>query len=260
MKNHHELSTSMGVVGALIGGSRASSRNGRLVDELAASPLSIAANSPCVTCARGGIEDDVKRRVAACIDVADYNKLPVAFKAAGTTYTNHGGSTVSSLMSYLASAAGNVVDANDRLNAWVGSLVGLESDSNAFLDGVTKEMTAKFATAAAAGAPFENYQKVCMAQCVASQIIKYASDYLSKFGGASSAVAEGVGVCTEFSAIAQRLIANTAGSTVTSWLGYSNSADSGESHAFVQVAFDGFTYSIEPQRDPRKACNCTFYK
>ena len=253
------LSKPAGTMGALVGGAGAfgARPNARLADELA---LSAKASSSCLTCTRAGIDDDVKRRVAGCIRTADYNKLPVSFASAGAMYTNHGGSVGSSVLSYVASAAGSLVQTSDRWNAWVVSLVGVENDANTFMHQIMTEMSAKFAAAEAAGQPFQNYQKVCMAQCVASQIIRYASDFLSKFGGASAAVAEGVGVCTEFSAIAQRVIANTAGPAVSSWVGYSNSANPSLSHAFVQVAFDGYTYSIEPQQDPRKECTCTFYR
>ena len=60
-------------------------------------------------------------------------------------------------------------------------------------------------------------------------------------------------MCTEFSAIAQRLISSTSSSTINSWVGYS------PGHAFVQVQFDGNTYSVEPQSDPAKAGTCRFY-
>ena len=198
------------------------------------------------------VPDDVKQRVSACVDAVDYNALPVQYAPAGEMYTNHSGSTAWSVASYLGGAAGWLVNTSDQTRSWVEYLTFGGTAANNYLDSVMTQINAKFASAAASGHPFQNYQKVCLAQCIASQIIEYGENNFSKFGGVSMAVAQGVGVCTEFSGIAQRIIASTAGSSVDSWVGVS------PGHAFVQVSFDNNTYSIEPQKDPRLQGACEF--
>ena len=192
--------------------------------------------------------DKLKADVQQCFDGVDYNRLGYSYAPAGETYTHRSGSTFWSVGSYLASSMGWLVQTSDQARAWTEAVTFGSSEANQYIDSIVTQMNQKFTSGG-----FQNYQKVCLAQCVASRMIKYQENFLSKFGGASTAVAQGVGVCTEFSAIAQRLISSTSSSTINSWVGYS------PGHAFVQVQFDGNTYSVEPQSDPAKAGTCRFY-
>lgn len=200
------------------------------------------------------IPEAVIKSVQACIDQVDYNKLPVDYEAAGETYTHRSGSVAWQAVEWIGGATLKAVDESASFRNWVDSLTWGTNQGETLLTDIVKQVNKKFADAASAGAPFQNYQKVCLAQCISSRIIKYAESAVSKFGGASVAVGQGVGVCTEFSSIAMRIIDDTAGSSVQSWRGLS------PGHSFVQVKFDGYTYSIEPQRDPQSDGECTFYR
>ena len=197
--------------------------------------------------------DALKANVNKCLDVVDYNQLPATFPAAGETYTHHSGSTAWSVAGYLGQFAGFLVDTAERLRVWQEYLAFGGTASSNYLESVIARMNSKFDTAAGAGTPWQNYQKVCIAQCIASEIIAYSENALSKIGGVSTAIAQGEGVCTEFSAIAIQLIQGSAGSTVGASMGVS------PGHAFVNVTFDGNTYAIEPQTNPTGG-SCQFYR
>ena len=192
---------------------------------------------------------DLRKQVDACINSVDYNNLKPRFAAAGETYTHRSGSTVWSVASYMGSAAGWLIDTAERSRAWVEYMTFGGTDAQAYLAGVITAVNGKIASGG-----WMNYQKVCIAQCISSRIIEYQQNALAKFGGVSTAVAQGVGVCTEFSAIMLRILESTAAPDVSASLGLS------PGHAFVRVTFDGISYSVEPQNDPVSGGACTFYQ
>lgn len=200
------------------------------------------------------IDEAVKRAVDSCITTVDYNRLGYSYAPAGETYTHRSGSTAWKLASYLGSVSLYGIDKLGWIDATNAGQGAAYAEGEAFLNATIAKVNAKFASEAAAGRPFQSYQKVCLAQCISSRIIDYAADILSKYGGASLAVARGVGVCTEFASIANRIVNATASDSVSSWVGLS------PGHAFLQVSFDGNTYSIEPQHDPAESKTCRFYK
>ena len=200
------------------------------------------------------IDEAVKRAVDSCITGVDYNQLGYSYAPAGETYTHRSGSTAWKLASYIGSFNLYGVDKLGWIDATNAGQGAAYAEGEAFLNATIVKVNAKFAAEAAAGRPFQSYQKVCLAQCISSRIIDYASDFLSKYGGASLAVARGVGVCTEFASIANRIVNATASDSVAGWVGLS------PGHAFLQVSFDGNTYSVEPQHDPLASKTCRFYR
>jgi len=99
------------------------------------------------------------------------------------------------------------------------------------------------------------YQKTLAAQCVSSNLFAYSFDNLSKLFGSSAAAEREAGVCTEFAAIAVRLL-NATGI----WAKRTFSV--AEEHAFVEVYYpqvDKASYYIEPQHNPAGNQGVKFY-
>jgi hypothetical protein len=83
-------------------------------------------------------------------------------------------------------------------------------------------------------------QKVCVATCVASRLLKYEKSLFFEFGPESVAVAMGRGACTEYSRVADRLIGDLGIKSYT----VGNLASQ---HQYVWVQLDSGSYYVEPQ-------------
>lgn len=100
----------------------------------------------------------------------------------------------------------------------------------------------------------EDHQRVALVTCISSRLIDYAFNGLSKYLGASAAVGQREGVCTEYAAITSRLL-RAASVPAGMRAGFFRDAARGTSggHAWNWVTLEsqgGETFWIEPQRDP----------
>ena len=204
-------------------------------------------------------QDDARAKreqaVQDCLNKIDYNQLnkgkdgkgrPV-INPATPRFTHINGTAAQNAASYVATAVNYTVGAGEAIQAWVGFLGSSSAQANQYMNNIIGQMNDKFQ-----GGGWQEYQKTCLAQCIASEIIEYNKFvFTSKFGGTAMSVANGEGSCTEFSDIAVRLINGTGGSA---------SVGHSPGHAFVQTTFEGNTWNFEPQDSPTKSNSCVFYR
>jgi hypothetical protein len=95
-----------------------------------------------------------------------------------------------------------------------------------------------------------DHQRSELAQCVASRLLTYAHNAVSRAFGVDAALSSHEGLCTEFSSIATELL-RAAGLNAGIQMGYQHLPGGKlQGHAWNWVSIEGVTYWIDPQQDP----------
>jgi hypothetical protein len=98
----------------------------------------------------------------------------------------------------------------------------------------------------------EDFQKVCLAQCISSKIIEYDQGW-KLTQSPQAAIENGKGVCREYSWIASELMSQMGVPANREFVWYYDT-DTSSAHSIVNVKIRGKHYFVEPQED-----SCGFY-